>query len=391
MKLDRISHHIEIYIHIPFCIRKCNYCDFLSSPANDETIEAYVNALVLEIKASAQTSQVVDSIFIGGGTPSILNKNQITKILDAIKLSFLVDENAEITIEVNPNTADREKFETYKKIGINRISIGLQSANDAELKAIGRLHTYAEFLETYKTARECGFENINVDIMEALPHQKKETLLDTVKKVIDLNPEHISAYSLIVEEGTLLKTQVKEARLNGLDILPSEDEEREMYELVSKLLADNNYIQYEISNYSKKGYECRHNVGYWKRKDYMGMGIGAASLFKKTRYNNISDLTEYIKIWNDNKNPLGAIRENITELSLKDEMEEFMFLGLRMTSGISKEEFLEKFNTSYETVYGGVDEKLCKIGMLESDEKNVWLTKKGRDLSNIVLAEYLLD
>lgn len=381
--------NLEIYIHIPFCVKKCDYCDFLSFPSEKSCIKAYVNALKKEIELNKENMKeyLVDTVFIGGGTPSILEEDEIAAILQTLEDNCNMREKAEITIECNPGTVTKNKLLSYKKSGINRLSFGLQSANDDELKSIGRIHDYAQFLESYKMARECGFENINVDLMSGLAGQTVESYRRTLEKVTALNPEHISAYSLIVEENTPMYDRVYSAREKGINILPEEDEEREMYYLTKDFLEKCGYGRYEISNYSKKGKECRHNIGYWKRTEYLGFGIGAASLYRGKRWNNISDLKDYMT--GINQGTPKAVRTNVEQLSKKDEMEEFMFLGLRMMEGISKKEFDEIFKEKYDDVYGKVHEKLSKQGLITMDEGRVKLTEKGIDVSNYVMSEYL--
>ncbi len=350
--------NLEIYIHIPFCVKKCDYCDFLSASSNEQTMISYVSNLIREIHLSKNTMQnyEVSSIFFGGGTPSILDGKLIKSIMNEIRNNCDIDKNAEITIECNPGTLDETKLKSYRDAGINRLSIGLQSANDGELKAIGRIHTWQQFTDNYELARNSGFENINIDIMSALPHQTIQSYKETLDKVLSLKPEHISAYSLIVEEGTPLYTKVKTTP----EILPKEDDEREMYYLTKRMLADEGYFRYEISNYSKPGYECQHNIGYWKRTDYLGIGIGSASLIDEVRYNNTRNIKDYM-IFNE----LSEIRTNIEALTKEEQMEEFMFLGLRMMSGISKELFEEGFQIKYEEIYGKITEKLVSEGLLE--------------------------
>lgn len=378
---------LEIYIHIPFCAKKCDYCDFLSAPCDDEMMNRYVEALKYEIECARDEMKeyMVDTIFIGGGTPSILEGEQIASVLDALRNSANISDDAEITIECNPGTVDESKLKTLFAAGINRISLGLQSANDDELKSIGRIHTYDEFLESYNIARECGFNNINVDLMSALPGQTKETYVESLKKVAALNPEHISAYSLIVEDETPLEARVS----NGEVDLPDEDTEREMYYATKDVLEKSGYHRYEISNYAKEGFECRHNIGYWKRVDYMGFGIGAASLVKNERYKNISELNKYIAVM-DEFSDVSSIRENVQKLSIQEQMEEFMFLGLRMIDGISKTDFENCFGKSIDEVYGDVVRKEGQTGNLICEKDRIRLSDKGIDISNIVLAKFLL-
>lgn len=400
---------LEIYIHIPFCVKKCDYCDFLSAPADLETKEKYVEALINEIKLNKNkmSEYVVDTVFIGGGTPSLLEENQISKIMSVLRDNCNMSENPEITIECNPGTITESKLLEYKKSGINRISFGLQSANDEELKSIGRIHNYAGFLESYNLARKCGFDNINVDLMSALPGQTLKSYEETLNKVVRLEPEHISAYSLIVEENTLMYDRVKKAQIKGTNILPDEESERKMYYLTNNILRSNGYRKYEISNYSKPGKECKHNIGYWQRKEYLGFGIGAASLYKENRYNNISDINKYIEVLTNNikensinnvgnssevenqVNILNSIVKNLQQLTERDRMEEFMFLGLRMMEGVSMEKFEQYFGKPYMEVYGKVQKRMEDKRFLINDNGYVKLTEFGIDLSNYVMSEFL--
>ena len=400
---------LEIYIHIPFCVKKCDYCDFLSAPADLETKEKYVEALINEIKLNKNkmSEYVVDTVFIGGGTPSLLEENQISKIMSVLRDNCNMSENPEVTIECNPGTITESKLLEYKKSGINRISFGLQSANDEELKSIGRIHNYAGFLESYNLARKCGFDNINLDLMSALPGQTLKSYEETLNKVVRLEPEHISAYSLIVEENTLMYDRVKKAQIKGINILPDEESERKMYYLTNNILRSNGYRKYEISNYSKPGKECKHNIGYWQRKEYLGFGIGAASLYKENRYNNISDINKYIEVLTNNikensinnvgnssevenqVNILNSIVKNLQQLTERDRMEEFMFLGLRMMEGVSMEKFEQYFGKTYMEVYGKVQKRMEDKRFLINDNGYVKLTEFGIDLSNYVMSEFL--
>ena len=342
-----------------------------------------MSALIREIRQSACDDVLVDTIFIGGGTPSILEAEQMEEILLSIRENFHICEDAEVTIECNPGTVTEEKLLTYKKCGVNRISFGLQSVKDEELRSLGRIHSYEEFLESYELARACGFHNINIDLMSALPGQTLESYEETVRKVLALNPEHISAYSLIVEEGTALKQRLDR---EGYDCLPSEDDERSMYYRTEQLLKDAGYHRYEISNYAKDGFSCRHNIGYWKRKEYLGLGLGAASLIGNWRYNNTSDFKCYV-----NAQDFESVRVNQEQLSLKDRMAEFMFLGLRMMEGVSIEEFRTTFQTDLYAVYGDVMDKFIKQELLVDNKERIYLSPKGIDVSNYVMAEFLLE
>ena len=374
---------LEIYIHIPFCVKKCAYCDFLSGPQDRDTIEKYVDKLVEEI--GVQKPATVSSIFLGGGTPSILEPSQIFKIFKVLNCTFKIEKDAEITIEANPGTVTVEKLEAYKQCGINRISFGLQSTNNEELKLLGRIHTYEEFLESYQLARACGFENINVDLISAIPKQTVASWEETLKKVIALEPEHISAYSLIVEEGTPFAKVYGEG-CPGEHDLPCEEEERAIYYRTEELLERAGYHRYEISNYAKAGKECRHNLGYWERKDYLGIGLGAASLVNNVRYKNTDDLLYYMEHSSD----LSAIQENVEKLSLQEQMEEFMFLGLRKTEGVSVTEFKNTFGKTMEECYGEQIQKLKEQGLLEQKDGRLMLTRPGIDVSNYVFGEFLI-
>lgn len=370
---------MEIYIHIPFCIKKCDYCDFLSGPSGTAEQAAYVQALLGEISAVTEgKGRSVSSVFIGGGTPSVLDENFIGEILGAVKTKFFLQKDAEITIEVNPGTADRKKLQAYRKYGINRLSIGLQSPDDRELKILGRIHDYEQFLETYHSAREVGFDNINIDLMSAIPDQTYEGWIQNLHTVARLKPEHISAYSLIIEEGTPFAMR----KLN----LPDEDTEYQMYEATAQILKEYEFEQYEISNYAKKGRECRHNTGYWTRQDYLGFGLGAASLYGKERFANTSDRKKY----QENSTHPELIREKEPTLTREDEMAEFMFLGLRMTRGIEKAEFQNRFGGSVEEIYGEVLEKYESMGFLQEEDGRIFLSRKGIHVSNTVMAEFLL-
>lgn len=381
----------EIYIHIPFCVKKCAYCDFLSAPATEEVKKQYVQRLIQEISTSkwARMGISVPTVFFGGGTPSILPGEEVERIMDVIRACFIVEKDAEITIECNPGTLTREQLVAYKRAGINRLSIGLQSANNEELKLLGRIHTYETFLESYHMAREMGFSNINVDLMSALPGQTFETYADTLKEICDLGPEHISAYSLIIEEGTPFYQRYEEdnrLREKGEvpKLLPSEELERKMYEHTKHYLESKGYYRYEISNYSKKGYECKHNMGYWMRVPYIGFGLGAAGLMEETRYQNEDDLETYLQ---------GEFQGEAQALSKKAQMEEFMFLGLRLIKGVPVREFEEAFGINLQEVYGDVIGDLITKQLLEYDERKEYLslTDYGRDVSNYVLAQFLLE
>ncbi len=378
------KNELELYFHIPFCIRKCLYCDFLSAPAEEETKKKYMGALLAETAGSAfqYADYRVATIFIGGGTPSVVSEDEIACLLGAVRSNYQVAQNAEVTIEVNPGTDASGKLSCYRQAGINRLSIGLQSADNGELAALGRIHTWEQFVHTYEEARKNGFTNINVDIMSALPGQDIRGYRKTLEKVLALvpPPEHISAYSLILEEGTPLYDSYEKGELK----LPDEDEDRLMYQETKRIFAQNGYDRYEISNYAKKGYECRHNCGYWQRKNYAGFGIGAASMVGNVRFRNGTDLRRYLS------SPLEC-REDIQPLCRQEQMEEFMFLGFRMTEGVSMEEFERLFGCTAEAVYGDVMKKNMEDGLLqEKCGRRIALTDRGMDLSNYVMAQFLL-
>ena len=379
MKNRKENSPVEIYIHIPFCIRKCDYCDFLSGPSGPKEQADYVQALLREIQAVEEgEGRSVSSIFIGGGTPSVLDERLLGDILKEIRNKFKMEEDAEITIEVNPGTANIGKLQAYREMGINRLSIGLQSPQDRELKILGRIHNYEQFLETYQEARTVGFDNINIDLMSAIPDQTYEGWVKNLRTVAELEPEHISAYSLIVEEGTPFAAR----KLN----LPDEDTEYNMYEATAQILKEYGFEQYEISNYARKGRECRHNVGYWTRQDYLGFGLGASSLYGKERFANTTDMKKYLE---NSRNP-EKIREKEPSLTREDEMAEFMFLGLRMTKGISKADFQRCFGCTIESVYGEVLEKYESMELLLEKDGRIFLSREGIHVSNSIMAEFLL-
>ena len=363
--------NLELYLHIPFCVRKCNYCDFFSASGTEEEQAAYVSAMVQEIQSYQELSgeYEVQTIFLGGGTPSLLTPEQIEQIFNAIYHTFSANENAEITMEMNPGTVDIEKLHAMKAAGVNRLSIGLQSAQNEELKMLGRIHTFEEFLETWKLIEQAGFKNRNIDLMSALPGQTIESYEDTLSKVLALEPEHISAYSLILEEGTVFYDWYEKGKLDrGAWKLPSEEEEYAMGELTILRLAEAGMHRYEISNYAKEGYECRHNLGYWNRTEYLGIGTGAASLINNQRFVEGGE---------------------IEVLTPQNQMEEYMFLGLRRIKGISKADFRRTFGRSVENVYGKVLIHMYQKQLLEDTGDNICLTEKGIDVSNYVMSEFL--
>lgn len=398
---------LELYLHIPFCMKKCSYCDFLSAPADEKTQNRYVAALLREIKyyGACCRDRRVSTIYIGGGTPSWLQEIYMELILKQLRVSFAIDENAEITVECNPGTLTENKLRTYQRCGVNRLSIGLQSTMNDELKMLGRVHTYEQFLRNYELAREIGFSNINIDLMSALPYQTVPKYLTSLKRVIALKPEHISAYSLMIEKGTPFYEKyrfdaVKREAGMATETLPSEETEYEIYTRTQELLGEAGYHHYEISNYARPGYECRHNIGYWKRADYLGLGLGAASLIENVRCSNLSDLSSYIEETADihaveaDGIPRGIttnLHEQADAVTRKAQIEEYMFLGLRMTEGITRADFRNTFGVEIEAVYGDLLPMLIDEGLICMEAGILRLTKRGTDISNYVLSQFLLD
>ena len=382
---------LELYIHIPFCERKCAYCDFLSMPATLGVQRGYVETLIDEIikESAGARDYEVSSIFIGGGTPSILPGEYILGILQAVGDYFDVGTDAEITIEINPGTLDPHKLECYREGGVNRVSLGLQSADDWELRVLGRIHTYDDFLKSYQQVRQAGFSNVNVDLMSALPGQTLDSWERTLKKVLMLRPEHISAYSLIIEEGTPFFDRYGNGG-QAFPPLPDEDTEREMYHVTRSVLESHGYHRYEISNYSRPGCQCRHNLGYWTGVDYLGLGLGAASCVSGFRFKKEENLRAYMEKASQADFP-SCLYKEIHKLDQRDRIEEFMFLGLRLTEGVSGAEFLQQFGQNMWNVYGPVIEDMEQKGLLQVEHPRVFLTEKGMDLSNYVMSHFLLD
>ena len=401
---DKNKRPLGLYLHFPFCVRKCRYCDFLSFPSDEAGREIYLERLKEEIKARGAVYQDynIETLFIGGGTPSLMTGQQLTELLDTVRVSFSVSPVGEWTMECNPGTTDAETLRIYRNAGINRLSFGLQSMNDEELKYLGRIHTAKQFAENYQAARRVGFENINIDLMSALPGQTTASWLDTLNKAAALEPEHLSAYSLIIEEGTPFwdlygDDRSGEANADGIIAdggggqqgkaailtLPDEDSERQMYHLTKRILAEKGYERYEISNYARKGFECRHNLIYWQRKDYLGLGLGAASMVGNRRFSNVSDMTSYMHDW-------SYCQEEI--LDRKAQIEETMFLGLRCTAGVSDRMFTEKFGQSMMDIYGDIIRKYISEGFLVfyPSEGRLAFSEAGTDVSNWILSDFLL-
>lgn len=378
-------------MHIPFCVRKCVYCDFLSGPASDALRRDYLEALKRELACEARHYRAyeVETVFFGGGTPSILEAQELTELLAQLCSHYRIAGEPEITLEANPGTLTPDKLACLRRAGINRLSIGLQSADDKELRLLGRIHTYAEFLQTYRWAREAGFDNINIDLISGLPGQTPADWRDTLEKVLRLHPEHISAYSLIVEEGTPLHRHLGE-----YPALPDEECDRQMYQETKRMLAAQGYERYEISNYARAGFACRHNRIYWQRgkrhtADYAGFGLGASSTVGSLRWKNTDDMARYLSLCG--AGDTAALREEREALSERERMAEFMILGLRMMRGISEKEFCDTFGREPDAVYGAVLEKYEKCGLLARGGGRIFLTDAGIDVSNVVFADFLPD
>ena len=385
---------ISLYVHIPFCLRKCRYCDFLSAPQTDIDRERYVKALIREIKTQKDcpAGRPVDTVFFGGGTPSVLSAEQIGRIIDALREVFLILPDAEVSLETNPGTADFEKLSAFKEAGINRLSMGVQSMHDEELHLLGRIHTAEQALEAFKTARAAGFDNINIDLMSALPGQTFDSWADSLRQAVEWRPEHISAYSLIIEPGTPFSALYEAGELPPL---PDEETDRKMYHYTREYLAQHGYGRYEISNYALKGRECRHNSGYWTGHPYLGFGIGAASYVNGARFSNITDFETYsvemekAGIPAEIEQVYEKIRTEIHSLTEQEKMEEFMFLGLRMTAGVKTSDFASRFGKSLDEVYGDVIRRHLAQGLLQRTPEGFCLTERGTDVSNYVMADYL--
>ena len=382
-----MENNFGIYIHIPFCKKKCNYCDFISFCNKDNLINRYIKSLKKEVQNFEFLNFNVTTIYIGGGTPSYINEKYIAEIMEILKEKLKNNktswEDIEITIEVNPGTITKEKLELYKKTGINRLSIGLQSTNNFLLKEIGRIHTFEEFLDTYNIAKKIGFDNINVDLMIALPKQRIEDIKESLEEIVKLQPNHISVYSLIVEEGTLIQKQINEGKLK----LISDEEERRMYWYVKDFLELNEYNHYEISNFSKKEKESKHNLNCWNQEEYIGFGLAAHSYINKIRFCNIENLDKYIEnIENNDFSKNKIIEEKQTK---EDEEKEFMMLGFRKIKGIDISKFKEKFLENPIFKYRKELDKLVNEGLIEIDLNNIKLTNKGLDLANLVFEEFI--
>ncbi|MFR2891418.1 radical SAM family heme chaperone HemW [Peptoniphilus grossensis] len=377
MKKNKIS----IYIHIPFCESRCHYCDFCSSLLNRENIEKYFSYLEREINLYENflREKIIDTVFIGGGTPSSVDEKCIERILKILS-DFEFSKNPEITIESNPNSLTREKAETYFSSGINRISIGAQSFNDEILKKIGRIHKSEDIYRAVENARSAGFTNINLDLMLALPCQKFSDIEKSLEEIKKLDLPHISYYSLILEENTKLFLEHEKSPLS----FPTEDEDRKMYHYVVSELEKIGLKQYEISNFAKDGYECRHNMTYWKLKDYLSFGLSASSNINNLRYRNFSDFKNYYEALDKGEKPI-EFSETLTKT---DRTNEFIMMGLRLRSGIDLGEFKERFEEDFVKTYESEIEKNIKLGLIEKKDNKIYLTERGRDLSNQVELDF---
>lgn len=414
MKKETEKRPLGLYIHIPFCVKKCNYCDFLSAPAGEAEQARYVEALCKEIKSYAEQAKeyIVKTVYFGGGTPSVLKTEQTAQILSTVKEVFTIEgiqkepekkglfglfgkkraeqtesaekEIAELTMEVNPGTVTKEKLSAYKEMGFNRLSIGIQSANDKELKLLGRIHTFEEAKQCVAWAREAGFTNISADVISALPDQTLAEYETTLDEILALHTEHISSYSLIIEEGTPFYERFADGKAEE-DRLPGEELDRAMYALTKEKLAAAGYERYEISNYAKPGFESRHNSSYWTGTEYLGFGLGASSLFTNARYHNETKLSAYMEQAERGEDT----RRDIERLVESEAMEEFMILGLRMMRGISRQEFQKRFRKPLETVYGSALKKCKDAGLLTVEGDTVALTEHGIDVSNQVFVEFV--
>ena len=385
---------IGLYIHIPFCKQKCKYCDFVSFSNKEKLIEEYIKCLCQELEEVGEgikldienkVSDIIEvrTIYIGGGTPSFINEKHIEQIMQVIRENYTIQPNAEITIEVNPGTADAEKLKKYKELGINRLSIGVQSTNNNLLNMLGRIHTYEEFESTYNLARKVDFNNINIDFMIGLPNQTIEDVEDILEKVKRLNPEHVSVYSLILEEDTPLSKMVANHEL----YMPADELEREMYWRIKKGLENLGYTHYEISNFAKPGMEAKHNLDCWEQKEYMGFGIAAHSYVDDARFSNIENIEEYIKNYKENKQENNFILHEKQDLEAKTK--EYMILGLRKIEGVDCSKFENKFSKDIFEVFEKEIEKLVREELIEIKEGKIKLSNKGIDLANIVWEEFI--
>lgn len=376
--------YLSLYIHIPFCVSKCYYCDFSSFSNMKGKIDKYIDSLIVELDLYKEELKdyCIKTIFIGGGTPTSIDPKHISRILKFISHNYKLRKDVEITIEGNPGTLNKKKLEVYKKSGINRFSLGLQSLNDNLLKSIGRIHSSEDFYNSYNLLRNMGIDNINVDLMFGLPNQSVKDVEDTLDKVIELGVEHISFYGLILEEGTPLHSMYDEGKIS----FPSEDEEREMYHMGCKKLKKNGYMHYEISNFAFPDYECEHNLVYWNLMPYMGIGLSSHSCFKGKRFWNTEDISVYIDKLDKKSYPI--VGEEI--INKQTEISEFCILGIRKIEGIDKIEFKKRFKIEIENLYGDIINKHTIDALINNNDNYISLTDRGLDLSNIVEVDFLI-
>ena len=382
---------LEIYVHIPFCEQKCYYCDFVSFPMTSDKINKYIQVLTDEIRAKAAfaKNKIISTIFIGGGTPSSIDPGLIEDVLRTIYYNYNIAQNCEISIELNPHSAIRTKLEIYKKIGINRLSFGVQSANDDELRTLGRLHNYADFLKCYDDAAHIGFKNINADVISGIPGQTATSYKNSLKKIMQLHLQHISIYNLIIEPGTQFYKLDQEGKL----ILPNENTITEIDRITDELTSYYNYKQYEISNYAKDGYICLHNYGYWSDIDYLGLGLNASSYLSNVRYKNLIDFNNYLNL--DYKKfeedtDKHKYFDEINILSKNELINEYFFLGMRKTAGINSIEFFQKFKENIEDVYKKSLDRYIELGLIQHVDNNYFFSKRGMQISNKILADFLI-
>lgn len=376
---------LALYVHIPFCVQKCLYCDFLSAPMDGNIRHQYVSVLQEELvywQKRLEGRYEIQTVFIGGGTPTVLEPDLIHTIGDTMQ-AFSLSPGMEYTMEANPGTVTAEHGEVMKQIGVNRVSLGVQSAQEKELQALGRIHTYEEFVESYRLLRQQGFDNINVDLMTDIPGQTLASYTDTLDQILALQPEHISSYSLMIEEGTPFYEMYQAGRLQ----IPSEETDRLLYEWTRERLAMEGYARYEISNYAREGFACKHNLTYWQMGEYLGVGLGAASYVAGERFSNERNLNRYLSQPADHH----IVERHL--LSKREEMEEFVFLGLRTMQGISCSDYEQRFHADFHEIYRDVLPPLIKGGLLAESENHdkIYLTNRGIDVSNTVLAEFLLE
>lgn len=384
--------NIEIYVHIPFCEKKCNYCDFVSFCATYDTIDKYIANLLKEIESKSflANDYKVSSIYIGGGTPSCIDKKYISFIMESLYRCYHIESETEISIEGNPNSLTKEKLESYYKSGINRLSIGLQSADDKELKVLGRIHTYSDFLNAYNDAIHLGFKNINVDLINGIPYQTPESFRKTLKQVLMLNLKHISIYNLIIENGTPFKTMLAENKIT----LPLETDIVKMDEITKELTSYYRLHRYEISNFAKEGFECRHNLGYWSDVPYLGFGLNSSSYFDKKRYKNKLKLQDYLNLDYEKylySNDEYSYYDEVKTVNEIEHMNEYIMLGFRKTEGINIDDFFNTFNEDFEVIYKSNIKYFQSLELLCKKNKNYYLSDKGLDVSNTILSEFLRD